>query len=356
MPTALWWGRLDPDYSRNRILRGLLSRLGWRVADFRPRFSGPADWEARLRKVPRPDLVWVPCFRQRDLAAASRWARREGVPLLFDPLISAYDKQVFERDKHAPESAGARRLLARERGLFQRADLVLADTPEHARFFKACFGLSQARLSVVYVGAEEPLFSADPGPEKAPGDPPEALFFGSFIALQGAPVIIEAARRYRGPALRWTLIGAGPELERCRRSAAGLPNVGFEPWVEYSALPDRIRRADILLGIFGTTAKAGRVIPNKVFQALACGRPVVTRRSAAYPAGVAARTDQGVYWVEAGDPDGLAAVVADLARTLPREPGLGRRAADLYTEAFSNRVILAQLRDALASLQGLRSR
>ena len=70
--TVLWWGRFDPDYSRNRIVRSLLADLGWTIRDFRPQLGAAGDIEAALRGLPAPALVWVPCFRQRDAAPLSR--------------------------------------------------------------------------------------------------------------------------------------------------------------------------------------------------------------------------------------------------------------------------------------------
>ena len=40
-------------------------------------------------------------------------------------------------------------------------------------------------------------------------------------------------------------------------------------------------RADVCLGILGTSEKAGRLIPNKLFQALLAGMPLITRNSPA---------------------------------------------------------------------------
>ena len=67
---VLWWGHYDADYSRNRILRAIFNRLDWQVYDFQPKISPLADWEAAVTRLPSADLIWVPCFRQRDLAAA----------------------------------------------------------------------------------------------------------------------------------------------------------------------------------------------------------------------------------------------------------------------------------------------
>jgi glycosyltransferase involved in cell wall biosynthesis len=347
--TVLWWGRFDPDYSRNRVLRQAYRELGWQLIDFHPWGPGAiGDVEARLRGTPATDLIHVPCFRQRDMAAAARYARRQRVPLLFDPLISAYDKQVYERRKLSPCGLAARRLLRHEQRLFTGADIVLADTPEHQRFFAETLLVENQKLHVVYVGAEQPLFT--PGPARAPNQPLEILFYGSFIALQGAELIVEAARAYHGPPAQWVLLGDGPLREQCRRSATGLRHVTFENWLPYPELPDRIRRADILLGVFGDTHKALRVIPNKVFQALACGRPLVTGVAPAYPAELTAASDSGITWVPMGDAREIALAVAGLAAHPERLAESGARARVSYDKWFAPEKIRAQLAEALAGL------
>lgn len=345
--TVLWWGRFDPHYSRNRILRQAYAALGWKIVDFQPLLSALGDFEALLRRPAHADLVHVPCFRQRDIAAAARYARRHALPLLVDPLISAYDKQVFERAKFAPDSTAAKRLRDWEQQLLRSADAVLADTPAHAHFFGETFAVAPQRLHVVYVGAEEPLFM--PGATRAPNKPIEVLFYGSFIALQGPQVIIEAARHYSGAPVQWTLLGDGPMRAECARRAQGLSNVRFEDWLAYTHLPERIQRADILLGVFGASAKAGRVIPNKVFQALACAKPLVTCHAAAYPEALG-NADGGIAWVPAGDATALATRVAQWASQPQALAAHGRAGRASYERFFSNATIRAQLTTALSAL------
>jgi len=277
----LWWGRFDPRYSRNGVLRELMRKLKIEISDFHPYFCRFADIEATLRHLPQPDAIWMPCFRQRDVAAARRWCNRHRIPLIFDPLISSYDKQVFERYKLTEGSPEARKLLEWERKIFGMADHVIADTSCHARFFQETLGVDENKISVIYVGAEEQMFT--PQAKPAPSDPIEVFFYGSYIPLHGAQTIIEAARCYEGPPVHWCMLGSGPARAECENAAQGLTNLTFEPYIPYEQLPQRIHQADILLGVFGTTDKAGRVMPNKGFQALAAGRPVITQKSDAYP-------------------------------------------------------------------------
>lgn len=349
MKTILWWGRFDPDYSRNRVVRQAFEALGHTCTSFRPRLSRFADWEARWRGLKRPDLVWVPCFRQRDVLAARRWCDHHGVPLVFDPLISSYDKQVYERRKFSPESQRAKRLLRMESAWFRAADWLVADTEAHAAFFHEVLGMPLERLFVVPVGAEESLFFPAPAQPQA-NQPPEVLFYGSFLSLQGPEVIVESARQYKGPPVRWCLLGDGPLRPSCEAAAHGLGNVSFENWTPYSQLPERIRRADIVLGIFGDSAKASRVVPNKVFQALACGKPLITRASPAYPKNLQSSSSSGIAWVPANDPKALAETVGRLAENPAVLPAMGTAARTTYEEHFSAKVVQQSLEKVLRAI------
>lgn len=345
----LWWGRFDPGYARNAILRRCLVDADFELHDFRPTISGLGDVEAALRLAVRPDLVWVPSFRHRDLAAARRFCTRRGLPLVFDPLISAYNKQVEERAKFAPSSAAARRLLAWEQRLFHAADRLLADTVAHAEYFHRVHGVPEGNIHVVPMSAEETLFH--PSDLQIPDKGPlEVLFYGSFLPLQAPEVIVEAANLYRGPDVIWRLVGGGPALDACRaRVRPGVP-LAFEDWLAYPALPARLARAHMVLGIFGDTPKAARVVPNKVCQALACGRPLITRASPALPAELSAGAGSGVTLVPPANPQALADAVAVLAMSPATLGEYGQRARQTYQRFFSTVRVAAALNVALKDL------
>ncbi|MCA1784556.1 MAG: O-antigen ligase family protein, partial [Desulfobacteraceae bacterium] len=358
--TILWWGRCDPEYSRNRLLRSLLKQQGWRIQDFYPGISFLGNLEASLRGISTPDLVWVPCFRHRDLLSARRWSAGHKTPLVFDPLISDYDKQVFERNKFAEDSRRARTLLKKESRLMQAPDLLLADTTEHARFYRDILKADPKRLFVLPVGAEEDLFHPDACNTKKTFNPTtgtdllEVLFYGSFIPLQGPQFIAEAIRLYQGPPVHWVFLGNGPLLQTCQKMTSGLPHVVFESWLPYLQLPARICRADILLGIFGATPKTRRVIPNKVFQSMACGRPVITAATPAYPESLLESRDSGIIWVEPANPEQLADAVAHLAKDLRECHRTGAAAHQSFHRYFSVSHLSAELEKILATISNVR--
>jgi len=342
----IWWGRSDKDYSRNRILRHWFIQKQIPLCDFFPRSSRFGLLQAMWSK-PQGVAVWVPCFRQRDMAAARKWCDRNKLPLIFDPLISAYDKQVFEKRKFPEHSAAASRLLKWERSVFQMADHVIADTELHANYFIEKLGVEKNRISVIPVSAEEEVFSFQPLTEGRRSRK-KVLFFGTFLELHGTQVIAEAIVNSQGLPLDWRLIGTGPKKQQFVEMIAGLDHVQMIDSVAYHALPNEIASADIVLGIFGAGEKASRVIPNKVYQALAVGRTMITMRSKAYPSELLESEDCGIYWVDPGSPE---QIIAALSRALEDDiSSKGTAAYETYKRWFSNEKVASEMESLIYGL------
>lgn len=282
------------------------------------------------------DAVLVGYPGHLDLPAARRVAR--GRPVVFNPLVSLADTLVGDRGRFRRGSPAARALEAIDRRAFGAADLVVADTEAHTPLFRS---LGARRVEVCLVGAEERLFT--PGWAHPPGDALTALFVGKLIPLHGLETILAAARL--APELRFRVVGSGqlrPLLDRPP------PNVEHIDWIDYELLPAELCRASCALGIFGTSAKAARVIPNKAFQALACGTPLVTADTPA--ARELLRDGESALLVPPGDPPALAAALRRLASDaeLMRRLSIGGLAA--YREHASEDVLGARWRDLVAQL------
>jgi glycosyltransferase involved in cell wall biosynthesis len=220
--------------------------------------------ELRLLRRPREryDAVIVGYPGHFDLPTAKRTAR--GAPVLFNPLVSLADTLVSDRARFRPGSLAARALSLVDRRALRAADVVVADTEQHARFFTELADLE--RVEVCFVGAEERVFR--PGSSEAFT---HALFVGKLIPLHGLETILEAARL--APELPFRVVGTG-QLDGLLEQRPA--NVEWVPWVEYEQLAGELHAAGAALGVFGGSEKAARVIPNKVFQALACATALVT--------------------------------------------------------------------------------
>ena len=163
-------------------------------------------------------------------------------------------------------------------------------------------------------------------------EPFTCLFVGKLIPLHGLDTILDAARL--APELRFRVVGSGQEAALLETAT---PNVERVPWIAYESLAAEYHRAGCALGIFGTTAKASRVIPNKAFQAIACGTPLVT---AATPAAAELLADgESALLVPPGDPEALAAGL----RRVAADPDLARRLSEGGLAAYRERASEAVL-------------
>jgi glycosyltransferase involved in cell wall biosynthesis len=352
MMRVCFFGAFDPGYPRNRILREGLRRAGVAVSECRARerraiFRYPALLSGFPRSGWDADVLLVPEFRHKDVPLA-RWiagSRR----VVFDPLVSRHDTLVGDWRRHAEGSAQARWNRWLDRWTMGLPDRVLCDTWAHGELYRS-FGVPAERLSRVLVGAEDPFFGVGP-----PGsEPPVRLIYvGGFLPLHGVPIVVDALaileRRSDLPDFRCELVGRGMGFEAAREQARtlGLARVEFPGRVDYADLPRALAQSHIVLGAFGAGAKAGRVIPHKVYQGLAAGRAVVTGEGA----GVREVFEPGRHLVAV--PRGNAGALADALAALIRDPdaraALGRAGRDRALEVGSVEQVGRSLLEALAA-------
>lgn len=348
---VLYFGTYERDYPRNAQVIAALRRAEVEVVEHhvgvwensRQNWSaGPAAAArlalAELRLLQRPrgdfDVVVVGYPGHFDLPAARRAAR--GRPVVFNPLVSLSDTLVADRRRFTAGSLPARMLRRIDRHALRSADLVVADTRANADRLAEIADLPATSVEVCFVGAEERLFS----PGWVPEEPFTALFVGKLIPLHGLETILASARAF--PELRFRIVGSG-QLENLVRERP--ENVDWIPWVEYEHLPAELHRAGCALGIFGTSDKAQRVIPNKAFQALACGTPLVTADTPAARELLVHK--ESALLVPPGDSDALAAALRRLQADPELAQAIGERGRAAYEAQAGEQVLGARWRELL---------
>ena len=358
---VLFWGRFDAGYSRNRVYISLFKELGWDVDFFFVKwFPKFGDVEALVRGLdrrPKPDLVWVPVCRQRDILAACRWAHRRGIKVLFDPMISAWDKKVLEQKKWKAEEPRAKKLHALETRMMNAPDMVTWDTSCHLDFCAEQFGVPREKMRVLLTGTDESVFKPVP---QSPNPPIEqsnnlfrVLYHGAYLPLHGTEVIVEAARMTQDLPIQWDFLGWGAYKASTEAKAAGLKNVRFLDKVPYVDVPKVICDHDVVLGVFGTTAKAARVIGNKVYECMACCRPTINEFCTGYPP--EAKDCRAIKFIPPGDPAALVKAVEEYRADWTHRDAYFAAARDFFEKHLSMAVIKRQLADILEEVEELKS-
>jgi glycosyltransferase involved in cell wall biosynthesis len=142
------------------------------------------------------------------------------------------------------------------------------------------YGGKRSKYIRVFVGTMTDIFY--PRKEVYDNKVNNIYFHGSFIPLQGIKYIIDSAYALRDRKdIMFTILGRGQEYSKLHEYYLSLKisNIDFLPNVAYEELPEKIAQGCICLGIFGSSHKALRVIPNKIFEYASMGKAVITSKS-----------------------------------------------------------------------------
>ena len=305
----------------------------------------------RVRQV---DLVWgtsPPIFQ-----GATAWslARLKRVPFLFEvrdlwPTF-AIAVGVLKNPTLIKMS------LWLERFLYTHADRVMVNSPGYVAHVTE---RGARRVELVPNGADPHMFDpADPGLAFRSTNHLEDKFVLLYAGAHGMSndlgVVLDAAKILQGDTatskVTLVFLGDGKEKPALQEQAAnlGLTNVLFLPPVPKDEMAAALAGADACLAILKPIEAYKTTYPNKVFDYMAAGRPVVLAIDGVIRAVVEA-AQCGIF-VPPGDPLALAQTVRKLAADPAASRRMGLAGRQYLEQNFSRSALAEKLVGILADM------
>jgi glycosyltransferase involved in cell wall biosynthesis/ubiquinone/menaquinone biosynthesis C-methylase UbiE len=336
----IWQGKRD----KTNVYRGLnLLKMLLRILRAYVRLI------ERYRHMPTHDILIVGYIGHLDMLLARLLASLRGIPLVFNVTLSLYDTFSSGRSLVNPHSLTGRAFWLIDFLSCHAADLVLNDTQTYADYFIKTFHLPPEKCCVVPLGANDRIFQAVEHQQKTT-DICEVLFVGKFIPLHGCETIVRAASLLRDHPIHFTMIGDGQEYGLVQQliTELNLTNVTLTGWIDYHQLPAYFARADICLGNFGASARAGRAISNKVYESMAMKLAVLTGNTP----GLRSELQPGeeVWVCEVADPQDLAQQLQTLAANPDVRNRIAQQGYTAYQQRYTLHAIGSRITRCLAKL------
>jgi glycosyltransferase involved in cell wall biosynthesis len=298
-----------PDYQRAISLRRVLN-----MAAFALRLA-----RLPVGRLPAPDAILVSSPSLFPLPVAARWARRFGARLVFEirdiwPLTL---RELGELSERHPLVAIMQRL---EDYGYRRADAVVSVLPA-AEAHMVSRGLDPQKFHYVPNGID---LTSPPTPGDAPGVRDAirpGTFTVGFVGTLGRANVLETlidAARLLGPAeAQIVIVGHGPERDQLAARAADLSNVTFVGPIPKEQVAAAVGLFDACyVGYRRSSLYRFGVSPNKLYEYMAAGRPILFAADAAnQPVSEA----DGGRTVAPEDPVALAAAIRSLAAASEEE-------------------------------------
>ena len=164
--------------------------------------------------------------------------------------------------------------------LYRRAHMIIL-VSESAKRALAVRGIPDAKMHVIKNGVDLDLFRPRPrqnwvrGKHKL-GDAFVVLYVGTLGMAHGLQIMIGAAGALQqDKGVRFLLVGEGAQKADLQAQARSLPNVTFVDACPHGQVRDYIAASDVCLVHLIDSELFRTVLPSKMFEIMACGRPVL---------------------------------------------------------------------------------
>jgi glycosyltransferase involved in cell wall biosynthesis len=286
---------------------------------------------------PQVDLLWATSPPLFQVFTAWILAKMKRIPMIFE---------VRDLWPYFAEAVGVLRqpvLIWLARGLegflYRRSDRIVVNSPGFIEHVRRRGG---ERISLVPNGVDAEMFSGVDGTPFRRKHDLEGRFIVLYAGAHGLSndldVVLQAATRLKdAPTICFVLVGDGKEKRRLIDQArrAELPNVVFLPPVAKMDMPGVLAAADVCLAILKPIEAYKLTYPNKVFDYMAAGRPVILAIDGVIRS-VIEEAAAGIF-VPPGDPAALAEAVRRIAAEPARLAAMGRAGQAFVVERLNRR-------------------
>jgi glycosyltransferase involved in cell wall biosynthesis len=224
------------------------------------------------------DIVFATSSRLMTAALGAWIARRKGAKLYLD--IRDIFVDTIKDVMPLPLSAIARPVFSGiEKWALRKADKVNLVSAGFAAYFNVRY--PQQRFSYFTNGIDEEFLAAAPVTASMPRErlaqhPVTVLYAGNIGEGQGLHEILPALARRLGQKIHFKVIGDGGRKRALQNalSAQGVANVELRPPVNRRQLLEEYRAADVLFLHLNDYEAFKKVLPSKLFEYAALGKPV----------------------------------------------------------------------------------
>lgn len=344
--TICYFGDYNPNYARTRIILKGLEKLGVRVIHCNVYERGWRMywklWRLHAAMKEPYDIMIVGFGDSRFMPELARLVSR--APIIWEALFSQYDNWVFDRKLVGPHSPKAYLYWFLDWLGCKVTDMLLIDTHQSTVYFAETFGVPRSKLAYAYVGADTTIFY--PRERTKRSDKFEVEFHGLYFPMQGADVIVRAAKLLEHDDVHFTMIGKGQEVKRVRLLADELhvTNVTFYGYLPPQEIVEYVANADVCMGLVGDIPRAFRTLPTKVWETAAMEKAAINVDSPAIREVFTPGID--VIGVKAGSPEALAQAILDLKKSGKAEE-MGKAAGRTFLKNGTPESIAGQVLAAI---------
>lgn len=298
-------------------------------------FAGHLLLSGAVRRLPEPNVIVGSTVHPFAAWAASRLARRYGVPFVFE-IRDLWPETLIALGAVKRGSGFARLLFGLERRLATEAARIITTMPRAFEYLEQAHGVPPEKVAWVSNGITvEPDQGYEP-PMPAPEF--RLVYIGAHGTANSLETLVEAVALL-GPdfPIECRLYGVGaekPRLEAMCRSL-GIERVTFEAPVPKHRLPEVALKADAFVLCSREVPELYKygVSMNKIFDYMYLGRPVIAALDAADDPVSAARA--GIV-VPPESPERLATAIREMAEMPPATRAeIGLRARNYVIANFS---------------------